>query len=356
MKCETTEFSELKQKLEAETLKELDLRNFDFRKHPVDFSGKQLENVDFSNNKTLEDISFKKAKLIHCSFRDSKIYACDFRYADIMNSSFQGAKFKYVDFYRAAFRGITVFQDAKIESSSLNYVSFETFSITRDNLQEVKSRGFVGSQKHYLPQEDEGVWRDFWGKWKRIDSLGKDKSDKQKESLDLRYKEAEKIYRQLSALWESKGYSRDAEWAYLQAKRMERKYLWHAKIPAKKCKQNNEGEAFYVCLWLEKLMRRFKACLNFMADMFLGYGVSLPKVILSYLVLIIIFGFVYNHKLDEASLGTCMKLSMSKTIGASHSIDLKNTSLEILSFLQTGLGMLLTGFLGFVVANKIRKS
>jgi len=353
--------AELLNKLREKTIKDLDLTKFDFKRDNIDFSGKTLEGVDFSDNQTLKDISFLKATLIDCkferaaldscdfsmadikgtgaakyaSFKNTKIYktkfrnarieTCDFRYADVIDSTLQGAYFKYTDFYRTAFKGITVFQDAKIESSSLNYVSFETFCITRSNL-------LVNKAGAALVQENEAVYKDFLAKWIRLDII-KNEMSIIDDGLASKFREAERIYRQLSALWESKGHNRDAEWAYVHAKRMERSRLWFESAD-------------------NKFTNRLKAIVNLLTDVLLGYGVSFSKIFISYFVLIALFGLIYRIMLAE-DIATCIKMSVSFTIGAASA---SSPSIEPLSMLQTGLGMLLTGFMGFVVANKVRKS
>ncbi|MDR1869967.1 MAG: hypothetical protein LBQ82_08280 [Treponema sp.] len=358
---DTISQAELKKLLREKTIKNLDLTRFDFLQDNVDFSGKHLEGVDFSDNKTLKEIKFQKSILIDCkferssldtcdftlaeikgtgdakyaSFKDSKIYktkfrnarieTCDFRYVDVIDSTLQGAYFKYTDFYRTAFKGITVFQDAKIESSSLNYVSFETFCITRDNL-------LVNKARAALVQENEEVYKDFLAKWIRLDSI-KNEMSIIDDGLASKFREAERIYRQLSALWEEKGHNRDAEWAYVQGKRMERSRLWF-ESPGNKFKN------------------RLKAFFNLLTDIFLGYGVSLLKVFTTYLLVIAVFSLIYKSML-AFDIGTCVKMSLSFAIGER---SLSSPVIETLSLFQTGLGMLLTGFMGYVVANKVRKS
>jgi uncharacterized protein YjbI with pentapeptide repeats len=353
--------AELLKKLEEQTITGLDLTNFDFIQNNVNFCGKQLEGVDFSDNQTLKNVLFRKAVLIDCkfersgidacdfteaeirgtgdakyaSFKDAKIYktkfrnavidVCDFRYADIEDCTLQGAYLKYTDFYRTAFKGITVFQDCKIESSSLNYISFETFCITSDNLK----KNQAGAS---LVQENEAVYKDFLGKWIRLDNV-KNEMSIIEGGLGTRYAEAERIYRQFSALWEGRGHNRDAEWAYVHGKRMERNRLLFESPN-------------------HKFKNRFKAVINFITDIFLGYGTSLSRVLTTYLLLIVLFGFIYKI-MSPANIGSCLYLSLGYIIGVRNSA---LPAIETLSMLQTGIGMLLTGFMGFIVANKIRKS
>jgi uncharacterized protein YjbI with pentapeptide repeats len=397
MKTELTKITDYDKLLdilsENRRVKNLDLTQFDFSKEPFDFSGKWLENVVFSNteipNATLTDIDFSNTKLFDCKFekstltdckfsnsridncdfteakistnekrrhiekvkyasfkgaeiyntkfRNAKVDICDFRYASITDSTLQNAHFKFTDFYRTAFKGITVFQDAKIESCSLNYVSFETFCITQSNLVKNKKKGTT------LVQENEEEFKKFLNYWIRFDTTGNDMSKPIDEgSVSNRYKEAERIYRQFSAMWENKGYNKDAEWAYVQAKRMERKYLLQHIRTVKKCK--------------DKCSLAYKISWNWICDYFFGYGVRLLNILITYAVLIVTFGFIYKCMLagQNQGIGTCMVLSINNAIGGGSC--LTPPMVELLSILQTGLGMLLTGFLGFVVANKIRKS
>ncbi|MCL2186329.1 MAG: pentapeptide repeat-containing protein [Treponema sp.] len=361
MKTKITNAQELQRLINENAIKELDLTEFDFTENQINFSGKQLEGIDFSDNKTLRNVLFQKSILIDCmferafvdacdfthaqikgsgdakyaSFKDAKIYKtkfreaqidlCDFRYADIIDSTLQGAYLRYTDFYRTAFKGITIFQDAKIESSSLNYISFETFCITSDNLKKNKA----GAS---LVQENHAVYEDFLAKWIRLDNV-KNEMSIVEGGLASKYREAERIYRQFSALWEGRGHNKDAEWAYVQGKRMERKRLWF------ESKDN---------IFINKL----KAILNLLLDVVLGYGVRLLRVIGTYLMLIVIFALIYKL-LSNHDIVNCMRLSIGYTIGVRSEA---SPAIEILSMLQTGMGMLLTGFMGFVVANKVRKS
>ena len=86
--------------------------------------------------------------------------------------------------------------------------------------------------------------------------------------------------------------------------------------------------------------------------MVLGYGVRLTRVICTYLIMILLFGLIYRI-LSPHDIINCMRLSIGYTVGVR---DAASPAIEILSMLQTGIGMLLTGFMGFVVANKVRKS
>jgi uncharacterized protein YjbI with pentapeptide repeats len=361
MDTKVTDINELLSKLGENTIAGLDLTQFNFTDNQIDFSGKQLEEIDFSDNKTLKNVLFQHSILIDCkferafidacdfthaeikgtgelkyaSFKDAKIYktkfrdavinVCDFRYADIEDCTLQGAYLKYTDFYRTAFKGITVFQDMQIESSSLNYISFETFCITQNNLKKNESGAT-------LVQENEAVYRDFLGKWIRLDNV-KNEMSIIEGGLDSKFREAERIYRQFSALWEERGHNKDADWAYIQGKRMERKRLWFESA-------NN------------KFINKLGAVLNLGIDVLLGYGVSLLKVFITYLVLIVLFGFVYKS-LSTYDIGTCIKLSLGYTLGVGEAF---SPVIETLAIVQTGMGMLLTGFMGFIAANKVRKS
>jgi len=361
MTAKITTVDELSNLLKEQIIKDIDFTQFDFTSNQINFSGKQLESVDFSDNKTLRNVLFQKSILIDCkferafvdacdftqarikgtgdakyaSFKDAKIYKtkfrnaeidlCDFRYADIIDCTLQGAYLKYADFYRTAFKGITIFQDAKIESSSLNYISFETFCITSDNLKK-------NSASASLVQENHAVYEDFLAKWIRLDNV-KNEMAIVEGGLTSKYREAERIYRQFSALWEERGHNKDAEWAYVQGKRMERKRLWH----------ESKDHVF---------KNRLKAFLNLLLDVILGYGVRLIRVICTYIILILLFGIIYKL-LSGHDIINCMKLSIGYTIGVRTE---SSPVIEILSMFQTGIGMLLTGFMGFVVANKVRKS
>jgi len=363
--------------------------------HGVHFDGARMKNCSFSFA-TIENCSFKGTHMDHCSFEGAKLksiyserqdetkatkfkktnitqttfkeatithgrfrsprnektkefiqkttlHDCDFRYCKIIDCTFEDAELHKCDFYRTLFREINVFLGSKFSLCSFNLVYFEHSCILKDNL----DRLVVENKKECI-----GFLEKIF-----VDDVGKSASfDKIKE----RYKEGERIYRNFSSMWESKGHYRDAEWAYLNAKRMAKNNNW-VQLGLFDNKEN--------CKWykwppliIARLIRGrkhlVKGLLTEMIYHFTGYGTSISRIFIAYFIVIFAFSVYYSYSYSPSNF----QLPVSFMIGLKSMLGLINITEEkccgidgFVSTLQTGIGILFTGFLGFVIANRLRK-
>ena len=105
--------------------------------------------------------------------------------------------------------------------------------------------------------------------------------------------------------------------------------------------------------------------LYLLIDFFTGYGTSIGRIARSYVLLLAVFSLIYTLPNNSLLLVECLPFglnySFSSMIGLTK-CDLsprENSAailLQMLSYVQSAFGILLTGFLGFVVADRIRKS
>ena len=329
--------------------KERVLKNINFKDaylEQVCFDHATLVNCNFdisesSDRDSLSRVSFKSSHLISCRFRKAKITWTDFRYTEISQVTFESAQIDYSDFYRALFVGVAIFRKSRISNSSLYYTYFDEGStIRKENL----------VHKRLLQQNKEN-YRKFLCDWKyfgtgeRKNNQINIKSDwSPDESLKARFADAEDIYKSLSGLWMSKGFIGDANWAYVCGRKMERKRMIAELASDKK---NT----------LYKIKNLFKIFWNLLSDLMFGYGESIKKMILTYIFMVMLFGFFY-YALPEVSLKSyvhAMRISFKNMVAMSPD-EMQNISpfVDFLNLIQTTIGILITGIFGFILGNKIR--
>ena len=163
-------------------------------------------------------------------------------------------------------------------------------------------------------------------------------------SLKDRFTDAEDIFKSLNGLWMSKGFLGDANWAYVQGKKMERKRM---------IAELTYGKYSFS----KRLMKVMVIFLNFLLDILFGYGESIGKMILTYILVIISFAYIYYASQDVSIQSYVLAIGVSfKNMVAMSPDEVKNISpfLDFLNVIQTTIGILLTGIFGFILGNKIR--
>lgn len=303
----------------------------------IDLSDQVLEGVDFSHY-TLEKIKFTKCVLKNCRFRKAQLKWCDFRYTIIEKGTFEGAIIEFCDFYRAFFDGVIIFNNSKISNSSLNKTHIgESAIIRRNNL--------VNDQ---IIQQNKMKYCEFLTEWPgvRTNDAGipwMDPIHNLGMVLANRWQEAEDTYKRLNALWCASGFIADANWAYVQGRRMERKRMIMQLIQQNKlsCK--------------EKLKNIWKIITNFISDILFGYGESMIKMIITYVITIFIFAWIFYSNTSIIEYTQALGISLKNMVGMDDEI-LHDVSpfVDMLNIIQTTIGIILTGIFGFILGNKIR--
>lgn len=313
----------------------------------VNFCDAQLNNVCFDHaklssctfqpskhkiidNPTLYKVSFRKSKLNNCRFRNTSIQYNDFRYAEILDSTFEKSRIELCDFYRTKFIGYNIFHNSKIKDSSIS-TFFEGSTIRKSNIANEK-----------ILQQDHSMYEKFL-QWHQERMNDRDEKAKFNipEYLNARHEHAENIYRELNGLWNSKGYFADANWAYIQARRMERKRLQYERTNEKRIYRKTK--LFILGGW------------NWFIDFAFGYGESIYKIIRTYILVILLFSFLLYYIVPLDSLFHSLTCSFLTMIAQTPE-EIKSDSfiITMLSVVQSSFGILLTGIFGFIIANKIR--
>ena len=328
----------------CEKQKEKVLRNINFKNaslENVSFDNATLENCDFDGAETsMNKVSFKRCNLIKCRFRNAQISWSDFRYTEINSATFEGTKLSFCDFYRALLVGVIIFRKSKINHCSLYYTYFdEGATIRRDNLSGGK-----------ILQQDKMAYRKFLVDW-NLYGTGVRKNEQNRlsdwspdNSLKARFADAEDIYKTLNGLWMSKGYLGDANWAYIKGKKMERKRMM-AELKSKQISFTDKMKNIILIAW------------NFLSDMMFGYGESMRKMILTYVVMVFVFAYLYYASSEVSIVNYTQAIGISfKNMVAMSSDQVSGISpfIDFLNMVQTTIGILITGIFGFILGNKIR--
>mgnify|MGYP002522416711 FL=1 len=329
----------------------------------VDFSGRTLTKVNFKNatlkhcrfdeavldscsfdcsgkpeQPNLQSVSFRKATLINCRFRYAYMTWSDFRYASINQATFEDATIDYCDLYRCFFEGVVLFKHAHISNSSLYYTYFgDATNIRRENL--VNGR---------LLQQDKKAYAKFLVDWHKY-GTGVRTNDMQvvsdwspDASIKARWSDAEDIYKTLTGLWNERGFNADANWGYVQGRRMERRRMM--------TELTDENLGFWT-----RVGRVWHIIGNSLSDLFFGYGESMFKMIATYIVTVLLFAFFFSSEVSPLQYMEALGVSLKNMAGMDSEV-LQGVSplVDMLNLVQTTIGILLTGIFGFILGNKIR--
>lgn len=303
----------------------------------VDFSGQRLEKIDFTGCR-IERTNFKGCELVHCRFRNAKISWSDFRYAEIQHGTFEDAEIAFCDFYRAFIDGVVIFSGSSFYNCSLNKTYLgECAIIRKENL-----------KNNRILQQNKEDYRKFLVDWhtygtgERTNDVNMKSNWSPDAAVEARWKDAETIYKNFNALWAGKGYFGDGNWAYVQGKKMERRRMI--------------GELFNKSIKpVTKLTNLWHILTNIISDIFFGYGESMFKMIVTYILTVFFFAWVFAENVNILEYTQALAISLKNMAGMdSETIRGVSPLVDMLNVIQTTIGILLTGIFGFILGNKIR--
>lgn len=343
----------------------------------LSFKGANLENVSFAQSElnrcnfdgaVLQRVDFFYSTLCYCRFRDTIGYCLDFRYSQIDCCSMSGATMAFCDSYMACFKGSTSFHKSHFLYSSLTSATFEGCCLTMDNLKSVaipldKEGPFCADLRSILSQElkdvflvqdDYKMYHHFYTipDWNRGNPCGEFsplnpmEGKKELESQQFIANESMHFYATLSGLYSGKGLFRDSNLAYRMTKRKELESKW---LSAKIAFSKGEKKQRKVRLGL----RHCASCIGPLIVKALGYGYKWSFIVFWFVLLV--FGYsIYHFSLNEISYLSSLTGSLNNSIGPY--FDFIKQIDAIIGSIEPTLGTLLIGFLGFVIANKIRNN
>lgn len=284
----------------------------------------------------LEQADMRRARLLEANLRAADLSESDLREADLRGANFHNANL----------------QSANLQEAKLTGATFEGAILKRARLQ-----GMILLDCDIKHIHLSGAW------------LDKTRLDKQQlggalgEELNDDYESASYGYLALEQNFENLGDPDAARWAYTKKRRMQKLYAkTRAQIAFKKREWEDAAYSY-----LEYVQSQF-------VEWLCGYGESIPRTLASIVVLYIIFTTVYmltgsvvriedgtvtvliGESLEEMlDVATFSLVTMTSAEGPEVGLEPVNRHVHVLMGLQTLLTIALTGLLGFVLGNRIRR-
>lgn len=310
-----------------------------------------------TNNIDINKVDFFLCDFILCRFRRTRINIADFRYSKFSDCSLGGCIIHYGDFYMAAFCGTTNFDNSEFFNCSITYATFENHCLRINSI-----KGLV--QEHYNEYSKIIIGLPNWHKQNPCADFShlNESEDKNKKTLSKAFirKEASAVYAQLSGLYAGKGLFKDSNHAYRKAKINEalfnyytltnefNKILNHITFKAKLNPKDNNVRLSVIINCLYHLI-------GFSISWILGFGYKLNNVIICFICLIVGYTLLFHYCNDNIQPWyNELAYSINNSIGPFE----KFTKVvgDFSSSIQTTIGILLIGFVGFVLANRIRNN
>ena len=241
-------------------------------------------------------------------------------------------------FYRALFEGIVIFNHSIFSNCSFTKCYFgDSAVIRKGNLKD----GRVLQQDKEAYRKFLCDWHDF-GTGERQNDLNRRSDWSPEAALKGRWLEAEELFKNFNALWTGKGFIADGNWAYVRGRRMERRRMLSDYANPK-------------VSFTEKAVNTWKIITNYFSDIFFGFGESMFRMVMTYVVTVFIFAWAFTSNVSILEYGQALGVSLKNMAGMDSDI-LRDVSplVDMLNVIQTTIGIILTGIFGFILGNKIR--
>lgn len=307
----------------------------------------------------MEEVDFFLCQFELCRFRKANIRMADFRYSQFTDCSLGGSRIELGDFYMAAFRGTTNFTDCMWTHCSMTNATFENNCLRIKSIRKLAQECY-GDYSNYI------IGYKTWYKQNPCADFSCQNEAEDKGSVvgsrSYIRREASEVYALLSGFYAGKGLFRDSNMAYERAKRNEalsQYYVlkevwikWWRRLFEDKGKGNG---VVGIGTELRRIGKSLLSLLAFVPCWVFGFGYKLMNVVICFIVLVLGFGYVFHIKGNKCEewydeLGYSLNNSMGPL---SEFIDVVGCWL---SSLQTTIGLLLVGFAGFIIANRIRNN
>lgn len=280
---------------------------------------------------TLDEVDFFFSDLKLCRFRAAKMNAVDFRYSIVEDCTLRESKITYGDFYSCHFKGTTTFQKSDFINCSITNAIFEENCIRMNN---IKS-GIL--QTHIKDYREMVNSYPRWCRYNPCMNFSAMLHDSEVNELRI-HSEAKEIYKQLSGIYAGKGLNRDSNKAYKAYKDLDLKHNWLSLF-------DNMGKGEIKECWHNLI-----AIIGDLLTIALGYGYMGRAVVIWFAILVGFFTYLCYDKINNPE--ESLSFSLSNSLGP---FDPYYSAVHgIMPSIESIIGILLVGFLGFVIANKIR--
>lgn len=306
---------------------------------------KKMYGKDMPKEKTderiakLNGVDFFFSDLEFCRFRGTQARHADFRYCHVCDCTMSNFDVTFGDFYFCGFRGCTNFIDSRFTYCSFTCSSFEYDCIRMNNI--------IGG----IAQENSQIYHDQlirnaeWIKYNPCHSFSsmnhEGNNDEEIDESNAKIAgEAMHVYKQLSGLYAGKGLNHDSNRAYRMSKLCEIEYCKQRIKLAKRDGKTKDVKAYMLSLYKAR------------GTKLLGFGYQWKATVAWFIIIVVVFGLIgFIRKGNDYNI---LFHSLYNSMGP-HDDFAKIVSLPWASF-ESIFGILLIGFLGFIIANNIRNA
>ena len=339
--------------------------NFDSKilsqKESEKLTPEKAETTDQIQETQLAYTDFSMCEFISCRFKRTIVDIADFRYSQFTDCSLGECHITLGDFYMAAFKGTTNFSDCKFIRCSITNATFEHHCLRINSIDKL-------AQECYGDYADILIGCKNWHKQNPCAdfSFANADEDKGKKTRSKSYarNEAATVYAQLCGFYAGKGLFRDSNKAYERAKRNEAlsqcffiadEFKGARKRILKKL-QKTKVQEIGGNFQYKRIAVNMANLMGFGVCWLLGYGFKLKFVFLWFALLVVGYTLLFHTKNQEETLDWYNELAYSLNNSIGPFEQFYNVVGEFAASLQTTAGILLIGFAGFVLANRIRNN
>jgi len=359
----------------------------------INLSGANLSNANLVQaslqGANLSFADLRDASMVFADMEDARLFRVEaqgawmgstkLRRANIEYASLQGIHLDYADLRDtslgwASLTGAWLY-DANLEGASLSRANLQGAYLVQSNLSHVRLNGASLREVDLTGTESlAGVY--FFGtRLERTNLKSQQLSAGIGEEIDGDYDKAKEAYLALKTNFESIGRYDDASWAYTKERKM-KKVMNHPRH-ARRYYAEEEKLPYNVNwrsarLWGFYLRHTSECMMDWVVELVCGYGESFRRVLATLVLVYVLFTLGYGvtwsvMRVTSGPEGLTRTFSASPvdwaifSLGALTTMDPaglepRDNLVQLASGLEALLGIFLTGLLGFVVANRIRRS
>jgi len=327
----------------------------------------------------LQHALLKGARLAYANLQGARLECADLEGANLYHANLQDANIIGANLRQARLEG------ADLQRASLMEANLQEASLVRANLQQVglmwanlrgaRLEGANLKEVDLLDARDLQGARLFRARLERTNLTRNQLGEAIGEETNRAYREAKEAYLALKNNFETIGRYDDASWAYVKERKME-KMINHPRV-VRRLTGVEEGISYRTSMrsakwWGFYSRHTLKWLGDWLVELVCGYGESFRRVLATLALVYVLFTLGYGvtwsvMRVTSGPEGLTRTFSASPvdwaifSLGALTTMDpagleARNNLVQLFAGLEALLGIFLTGLLGFVVANRIRRS
>ena len=351
--------------LDEADLRDADLEGADLRRASlasVNFRGAMLEEANLQGaalrfaqlqESVLEGANLAKADLWGADLTDAQAQSADFRQTTLKESDLRGADLEGSNF-RGAILGKATFNGAKLRGADFRRAAITGADFSDADLRDARLQGLDLTGSLIARIRLNGAWLDKtrFGQSQIGDAVG--------EELASEHDEARKAYLTLERLFQEMGDPDAASWAYRRKRRMQK---LDALVRARTEWTNGHHRL---------AVNAFSSfAIDQIVEWVCDYGESITRILITLLIVYMIFTLIYGFtggvvRVDSLAPGTSTPVRdpidlaiysfLAMTAGNPPAgLEASSSAIRLLNSVQTLIGVVLTGLLGFVMGNLVRR-